>query len=441
MNERLMVELNDIGLLVDRLDEHLLANKARIDKDDLKSVSTIEEKFRATNVEQLRSRKGRFKCYGWQSNISILKNQKIFPFILCLGILVSCTPNKSNIKQINSTYPELKINYDTFYMASTSNNKMYLPVADDSKERLPNKILSYNLSNKAEETVFHSKMGSDANIQGVHVNEKWLLWNDTNAVGSKTVLYGKNLSNNKQNKIHKTNEIIEPYLYKHYVSWMEINDQKKNAAIILYDLETNTQTQIATVNSYDTASTILHMNEDKLIYTNSNEKQTTISIYNLKSKHTSTYLVPQNNVLAPRIVGDKIVYVSLSIDEKNTNTQIENYFILDINSKQLTPLSIEGVNNKQGETIGSLSATMNYWAFTTDDQKVWVYQFNKEGYKKIKLDIPNVFQLRMSENGDTNIICDNPDTFPEKVHDSIVSVSYAKLKAKFQNEKTESYIK
>lgn len=46
-----MVELNDIGLLVDRLDEHLLANKARIDKDDLKYVSTIEEKFRATNVE------------------------------------------------------------------------------------------------------------------------------------------------------------------------------------------------------------------------------------------------------------------------------------------------------------------------------------------------------------------------------------------------------
>lgn len=53
MSERLMVELNDIGLLVDRLDEHLSANKARIDKDDLKYVSTIEEKFRAINVEQL----------------------------------------------------------------------------------------------------------------------------------------------------------------------------------------------------------------------------------------------------------------------------------------------------------------------------------------------------------------------------------------------------
>ncbi|MDM5431253.1 hypothetical protein [Bacillus mycoides] len=370
-----------------------------------------------------------------------MKNLKVISIIICLGILVSCTPNKSNIKQINSTYPEFKINYDTFYMASTSNNKMYLPVADNSKERLPNKLLLYNFSNQTEETIFHSEMGSDANIQGVHVNEKWLLWNDTNAVGSKTVLYGKNLSNNKQTIIHKTNEIIEPYLYKHYVSWMEINDQKKNAAIILYDLETNTQTQIATVNSYDTASTSLHMNEDKLIYTNSNEKQTTISIYNLKNKHTSTYLVPQNNVLAPRIVGDKIVYASLSSDEKNTTTQIETYFILDINSKQLTPLSIEGVNNKQGETIGSLSATMNYWAFTTDDQKVWVYQFNKEGYKKIKLDIPNVFQLRMSENGDTNIICDNPDTFPERVHDSIVSVSYDKLKSEFQNKKTESYIK
>ncbi|UYX56172.1 hypothetical protein M3Y14_33445 (plasmid) [Bacillus thuringiensis] len=60
---------------------------------------------------------------------------------------------------------------------------------------------------------------------------------------------------------------------------------------------------------------------------------------------------------------------------------------------------------------------------------------NRDSYKKIILDIPNAFQLRMSENGDTNIICDNPDIFPEKVHDSIVSVSYDKLKSEFRNKK------
>ncbi|MBK5491301.1 hypothetical protein JFT95_28810 [Bacillus sp. TH17] len=371
-----------------------------------------------------------------------MRNFKILSFILCLGILVSCSQNKLNIKEkeFNSTYTELKMDYENYYMASTSNNKLYLPVSDNSKERLPNKLLAYNFSNQTEETIFHSKMGSEANIQGVHVNEKWLLWIDTNAIGSKTILYTKNLSNNKENQIHKTNEIIEPYLYKHYVSWMEINEEQKNADIILYDLETNTKTKIDTVKSYDTASTTLHMNEDKLVYTNSTEKQTTISTYSLKNKNINTYVVPQNNVLAPKIVGDKIVYVSLSSDEKTAGNSIENYFILDMDSKHVTPLSIEGVNTQQGDGIGSMSATMNYWAFRTDNQKIWVYQFNRDSYKKITLDIPNVFQLRMSENGDTNIICDNPDTFPEKVHDSIVSVSYDKLKSEFQNKKTESHI-
>ncbi|MGU7369298.1 hypothetical protein [Bacillus cereus] len=371
-----------------------------------------------------------------------MRNFKILLFILCLGILVSCSQNKSNIKEkeLNSTYTELKLDYENYYMASTSNNKMYLPVSDNTKERLPNKLLAYNFSNQTEETIFHSKMGSEANIQGVHANEKWLLWMDTNAIGSKTILYAKNLSNDKENQIHKTNEIIEPYLYNHYVSWMEINEGQKNADIILYDLETNTKTKIDTVQSYDTASTALHMNEDKLVYTNSTEKQTTISTYSLKNKNINKYVVPQNNVLAPKIVGNKIVYVSLSNDEKTSENSIESYFILDMDSKQVTLLSIEGVNTQQGDGIGSMSATMNYWAFRTDNQKIWVYQFNKDSYKKIKLDIPNAFQLRMSENGDTNIICDNSNTFPEKVHDSIVSVSYDKLKSEFQNKKTESYI-
>ncbi|MCQ6531053.1 hypothetical protein [Bacillus mycoides] len=325
-------------------------------------------------------------------------------------------------------------------MATTTNNTMYFPVADNSKERLPNKIISYNFSNQTEETIFHSKMGNDANIQGVQANEKWLLWIDTNAVGSKTVIYAKNLSTNEQTEIYKTREIIEPYLYKHYVSWMEIDDQKKNAAIILYDLETNKKIQIATVNSYDTASTALHMNENKLIYTDSTEKQTTIRTYNLENKQINTYVVPQNNILAPRIVGNKIVYVSLSKNEKTTGNPTENYFILDMDSKHVTPLVIEGVDTNKGESIGSLSATTNYWCFTTDDQKIMVYELNKRSYKKIKLDIPHVFQLRMSENGDINIVGDNPETFPKKIHDSITSISYDKLKAKFQNEKEESYM-
>ena len=157
-----------------------------------------------------------------------MRNFKILLFILCLGILVSCSQNKSNIKEkeLNSTYTELKLDYENYYMASTFNNKMYLPVSDNTKERLPNKLLAYNFSNQTEETIFHSKMGSEANIQGYMLMKNgyygWIpmLLDQNHSIR-------KNLSNDKENQIHKTNEIIEPYLYKHYVSWMEINEGQK----------------------------------------------------------------------------------------------------------------------------------------------------------------------------------------------------------------------
>ena len=45
---------------------------------------------------------------------------------------------------------------------------------------------------------------------------------------------------------------------------------------------------------------------------------------------------------------------------KTSGNSIESYFILDMDSKHVTPLSIEGVNTQQGDGIGSMSATMNY---------------------------------------------------------------------------------
>lgn len=53
MNEQWMIELQDIGQLVDRLDEHLYEKKARIDEEGLRYISTIEKKFGAIDIEQL----------------------------------------------------------------------------------------------------------------------------------------------------------------------------------------------------------------------------------------------------------------------------------------------------------------------------------------------------------------------------------------------------
>ncbi|MBY7125761.1 hypothetical protein ILS93_27305 [Bacillus sp. 16GRE42] len=366
----------------------------------------------------------------------------ILVLLLCWGVLISCnqTSPSSNQSTANkqdksNTYSELKINYETFYMPSSSNNKLYLPVDDKSMSGMPNKLLSYNLSNKKEETVFYSEI-KDANVQGVQANEKWLLWIDTDSFGTNSVLYVKNLINNQQSNIYTTKKILDPFLYDHYVSWMDIDDENGIGTIVLYDLETNTKKQIATLESYNTYSTTIHMNNNQLVYSNSNGEQTTVYTYNLKNEQVNTYEIPQKYIMKPRIVENKIFYTSFSSPEKQFP---ESYYILDMESKNVVQFLQDDITGEQSNSIGLVSASKDYMIFQTTDQKIFAYHINNNEYKKTKLEISNIFKVRMSENRDVTIICDNPNASKKSDLQFIKLLPYNELKNKFQNEKLQYF--
>ncbi|MGE7939877.1 hypothetical protein [Bacillus paramycoides] len=320
-------------------------------------------------------------------------------------------------------------------MPSNSENKLYLPVDDKSMSGMPNKLIAYNLSNKKEETVFHSQI-KDANVQGVQANEKWLLWIDTDSFGTNSALYVKNLINNQQSNIYTTKKILDPFLYDHYVSWMDIDDENGIGTIVLYDLETNTKKQIATLESYSTYSTTIHMNNNQLVYSNSNEEQTTLYTYNLKNEQVNTYTIPQKYIMKPRIVGNKIFYTSFSSLEKQFP---ESYYMLDMESKNIEQFLQDDVTGEQSNSIGLVSASKDTMVFQTTDQNIFAYQINNNDYKKTKLKIPNMFKVRMSENRDVNVICDNPNASKKSDMQFIKLISYNELKTKFQHEKLQYF--
>ncbi|WP_242311537.1 hypothetical protein [Bacillus cereus group sp. BfR-BA-01331] len=371
----------------------------------------------------------------------MVRSIKIIPVLfLCWGVLVSCnqtapTQSTANKQDKSNTYSELKINYETFYMPSNSKNKLYLPVDDKSMSGMPNKLIAYNLSNKKEETVFHSQI-KDANVQGVQANEKWLLWIDTDSFGTNSVLYVKNLINNQQSNIYTTKKILDPFLYDHYVSWMDIDDENGIGTIVLYDLETNTKKQIATLESYNTYSTTIHMNNNQLVYSNSNGEQTTVYTYNLKNEQVNTYEIPQKYIMKPRIVGNKIFYTSFSSPEKQLP---ESYYILDMESKNVVPFLKDDITGEQSNSIGLVSASKDYMIFQTTDQKIFAYHINNNEYKKTKLEISNMFKVRMSENRDVTVICDNPNASKKSDLQFIKLIPYNELKKKFQNEKLQYF--
>lgn len=373
----------------------------------------------------------------------MVRSIKTIPvLLLCWGVLISCnqtspssTQSTANKQDKSNTYSELKINYETFYMPSSSNNKLYLPVDDKSMSGMPNKLISYNLSNKKEETVFYSEI-KDANVQGVQANEKWLLWIDTDSFGTNSVLYVKNLINNQQSNIYTTKKILDPFLYDHYVSWMDIDDENGIGTIVLYDLETNTKKQIATLESYNTYSTTIHMNNNQLVYSNSNGEQTTVYTYNLKNEQVNTYEIPQKYIMKPRIVENKIFYTSFSSPEKQFP---ESYYILDMESKNVVPFLQDDITGEQSNSIGLVSASKDYMIFQTTDQKIFAYHINNNEYKKTKLEISNIFKVRMSENKDVTVICDNPNASKKSDLQFIKLLPYNELKNKFQNEKLQYF--
>ncbi len=373
----------------------------------------------------------------------MVRSIKTIPvLLLCWGVLISCnqtspssTQSTANKQDKSNTYSELKINYETFYMPSSSNNKLYLPVDDKSMSGMPNKLISYNLSNKKEETVFYSEI-KDANVQGVQANEKWLLWIDTDSFGTNSVLYVKNLINNQQSNIYTTKKILDPFLYDHYVSWMDIDDENGIGTIVLYDLETNTKKQIATLESYNTYSTTIHMNNNQLVYSNSNGEQTTVYTYNLKNEQVNTYEIPQKYIMKPRIVENKIFYTSFSSPEKQFP---ESYYILDMESKNVVPFLQDDITGEQSNSIGLVSASKDYMIFQTTDQNIFAYHINNNEYKKTKLEISNIFKVRMSENKDVTVICDNPNASKKSDLQFIKLLPYNELKNKFQNEKLQYF--
>ncbi|MEK4503901.1 hypothetical protein [Bacillus sp. FSL R12-0069] len=300
-------------------------------------------------------------------------------------------------------FTEFKLPYKNFYMSSTSNGLLYLPVNDKSSSGMPNKLVAYNLSSEEEKTVFDSQLRAP-NIQGVQSNKDWLMWIDTNEFGTESILYAENISNKKKNVIYKTNQIIDPFLYENYISWLDIDSEKNIAHVIVYDLKTNTKKVIAELESFNSYSSTLHMNNGKLVYSNSSNGKTSIYVYELESGKISIYPIPHHNIMKLRIVGNKIFYTSFINPE---NPLPETYFILDMQTKSVFPIFENDIKGTLENSIGLVSAVKDYMVFQTTDQEVWIFKLEDKGYHKLALSTSNIFKVSMSENGDIHLICDN----------------------------------
>lgn len=342
----------------------------------------------------------------------VKRNISLFTGLICLVILSSCNITKNISKGINKIeqqkigiFTKFSLDYNRFYLPSSSNEVMYMTVDDNSKSGMPNKLIAYDYVNKETKEVFQSKL-KNPNMQGQQANKEWVLWTDTDDFGTQSVLYVKNIHNGKQKKLYETEGPIDANLYQHFVTWTEIDPIKKLAYIKVYDLKNDTVKTVATTHSYDTGYSVSHMNQGKLVYSDGNSNETNLYLYDLKSGETIVYPTPHKFINNIRIVGNKIFYATFPSPDQ---WYPESYFIVNMETKNVEPFQLDEVHGDSNNNIGLVSAFQDYMVFQTSTQQVWIYKLQDEGYKKQKLNVSQPFQTVMSEGLDINIICEEKE--------------------------------
>lgn len=332
--------------------------------------------------------------------------------LICFTILSACNVTKDTSKGISKIeqektgiFTKFSPDYNRFYLPSSSNKVMYMTVDDGSKSGMPNKLIEYDYVNKEVKEVFQSKLKSP-NMQGQQANKDWILWTDTDEFGSQSILYVKNIHNGKHKKLYETNAPIDANLYQHFVTWTEIDPIKKLGYIKVYDLKNDTVKTIATTNSYDSAYSVSHMNQGKLVYSDGDGNTTNLYLYDLKSGETLVYPIPHKFINNIRIIGNKIFYATFPSPDQ---WYPESYFIVNMETKDVKPFQLDGIDGDTNNNIGLMYAFQDYMVFQTSTQQVWIYKLQDEGYKKQKLDVSYPFQTSMSEGLDINIICEKKE--------------------------------
>lgn len=345
----------------------------------------------------------------------------ISALIIYFGILEYQTPNdellnnngKTNITETNATLNDLdegfeqekisidklsdavtliKLPYNMYTRPSLMNDQLYLPV--NVKSESINKILKYDLITNKTNFIFESTF-KDSAINNVMANENWLTWENSDIMGQNSAIYAENMKTNETKKLFQTDadivKVNAPYLYSDFISWVNVNGGKPEVAI--YDLKKNEQKTIAKINLFSLYNNFLHINNNKLVWTDSKEGNGFYHVYDLIKMTTKSYKAPHPFPGYAQIIDNNIFSINFE-DAKRWVNQTFGYF--NLASEQFTPVDV-GTSYINRFVVGK-----NHVAVIDAEQKLHVYAIQNNQLHKIDLpDVrPQADTIDFSQNGE-----------------------------------------
>lgn len=255
----------------------------------------------------------------------ILSCAAILLFIVFKAVYNGVQSNRALIKPQSSNYYQIidkdfnrTVDVPFTNINSYKGNADYIYMSvDQESPSFDNKIVQYNRKTQKYTTIFNSKFKMPS-VQGVELNDTWLLWVDTDENGGYLNPYFMDLKTQeiqpltKENEKNVTNDF--PILIGDYAAWIQKDRKDEKAQVMLKNLKTDETISIYDLNSYTNRNMNLSAKNGKILFTDKKGYFGYLYLYDIKSKEIKEFKSSYEFIGSARLLSDQ-QWVYLTFDD------------------------------------------------------------------------------------------------------------------------------
>ncbi|MEK5393409.1 hypothetical protein NSQ59_24175 [Margalitia sp. FSL K6-0131] len=290
---------------------------------------------------------------------------------------------------------KIKIPSSEIFSYNIYKDIIYMSIDENSKSKLGNKIIQYNIKTKRKSNLFTTKFESSS-VQGIKANNNWVTWVDADDYGEQKNIYAMNTNTRKITAI--TNEhdtTIDngfPALRDHYLSWIYYDKNKNKSYVMLRDLNKKTNKNIFILETFGPENSRVSFVNNKILFTDQKKGVSYCYIYNISNQTLQTFKVPYENIGMATILNDhQFLYLRFYSDRYFDNKVV----LYDIRRKKEKEFSKQYMNvsklvvDSQNHVLIGTGDKIDFDKYEVADNTI-----NKIG----KINENNIFDLQI-ENG------------------------------------------
>ncbi|MFJ6207515.1 hypothetical protein [Lysinibacillus sp. NPDC092081] len=250
---------------------------------------------------------------------------------------------------------------------------IYMSVDQESSSRLDNKIFQYNRKTQKYTSIFNSKFKMPS-VQGVELNDNWLVWVDADESGWQLNPYFMNLKTKEIQPLTKENEenVFNdfPVLIGDYAAWIKSDRKVEKAEVMLKNLKTNETESIFDLNTYTFMNMHLSSKDGKILFSDKKNNNGYLYLYDVKSKEIEEIKTNYEYIgWASLLNGQQFIYLTFNDPSESSSDDQKLLFY--------------NISNKHTQEVLSDVLTVN--AHYTDFNNQVFFSYNDEGMRKFKV--------------------------------------------------------